>query len=183
MVNSVSAEPWPSFTDHIVTASVSFQLETEKVAEETHLLESGKRLKRHNFNKAPWPEIQKQLSVIDWEPMKDQAKLGPVAALSWFMNQIIPLLESLVPLRNSTKQGSKLEKSRKLLWRKLGKVQRQTETVCSASRLSKLFKEKWSLEKKLKEGYISVNEKEEENAIVNLKENPKSFFSFANSGQ
>ena len=54
LVSSVAVEPWPSFTDHnIVTASVSYQLESEKELEQTHLLDSGKRLKRLNFNKAP----------------------------------------------------------------------------------------------------------------------------------
>jgi hypothetical protein len=182
LVSSATVEPWPSFTDHsIVTAPVSYQLGSEKELEETHLLDSGKRLKRLNFNKAPWPEIQKQLCMLDWEPMKDHAKESPIAALSWFMDQIIPLLETLVPKK--CPRRSKLEKKRKLLWRKLGKLQRKIESVSSNSGLSKLIKDKWNLEKQLKSEYTSVNQKEEDDALLNLKENPKSFFSFARSRQ
>ena len=97
----MKAEPFPSFTDHsIVTASVSYQLEQHELPEETHLLESGKRLKKLDFNKAPWPEIKKELSNLDWGPMKEQAKSSPVAALTWFMELVIPLLERLVPIKS-----------------------------------------------------------------------------------
>ena len=54
LVSSVSVAEWPAFTDHsIVTASVSYKLEKEKVVEKTHLLDSGRRLKKLNFSKAP----------------------------------------------------------------------------------------------------------------------------------
>jgi hypothetical protein len=185
LVSSVAVEPWPSFTDHsIVKASVSFKLEAEKDLEETHLLESGKRLKKLNFNKAPWPEIQKQLKLIDWEQMKAQAKESPSAALSLFMDMVIPILESLVPLRSPRrKKRSKLERKRKLIWRKLGKVQRNIESSSSLSRLSKLIQDRWELEKQLKAEYSSLNQQQEDDALLNLKENPKSFFSFARSRQ
>ena len=55
----------------VVTANVSYKLEKGKVVEETHLLDSGRRLKMLNFTKAPWPEIQSELGSIDWSSMKD----------------------------------------------------------------------------------------------------------------
>ena len=72
----MSVAEWPAFTDHsVVTASVSYKLEKEKAVEETHLLDSGRRLKQLNFSKAPWPEIQVELSKVDWSPMEEVAKL------------------------------------------------------------------------------------------------------------
>ena len=185
MVSSVLVEPWPSFTDHsIVSASVSFQLNDEKDREETHLLESGKKLKRLNFNKAPWPEIQKELAKLDWSPMKVQALDSPSAALSWFMDQVIPILESLVPVRSTRKKcRNRVARERKLLWRRLSKNQKKIASSNSATKLSKLLQDKWDLEMQLKSEYISINNKEENDAILNLKKNPKSFFSFARSRQ
>ena len=101
LVSSVVVEPWPTFTDHnIVTANVSYQLEKVQAVEETHLLDSGKKLKKLNFNKAPWQQIQAELRKLDWEPMKELAKESSTAAHSWFMDTLVPLLERLVPLKD-----------------------------------------------------------------------------------
>ena len=59
LFSSVSVADWPAFTDQsVVTASARYKLKKEKAVEETHLLDSGRRLKKLNFSKAPWPEIQ-----------------------------------------------------------------------------------------------------------------------------
>ena len=185
LVSSVSAESWPTFTDHsIVTANVSYQLEKDKVIEETHLLDSGKRLKKLNFNKAPWQQIQAELRKLDWEPMKELAKESSTAAHSWFMETLIPLLENLVPLKVPRRgKSNKLQKRRKLLWKKLGKVIERIETSSSTSKLSKLIQDKWELEKQLKDHYSSLNCQEESQAVLHMKDNPKAFFSFARSRQ
>ena len=152
--------------------------------EETHLLESGRRLKKLNFNKAPWPKIQAELSKQDWVPMETLAKESPTSAHDCFMNILIPILESLVPLKALRKgKKNKLQKSRKLLWRKLGKVMKNIERASSVSKLSRLLHDKWELEKLLKEQYSSLNYQEESQAVLNMKENPKAFFSFAKSRQ
>ena len=91
LVSSVSVEAWPAFTDHsVVTAVVSYKLEKEQDLEESHLLESGRRLKKLNFNKAPWPEIQAELRIVDWSPMVELADQGPVAAHEWFIEKLLP---------------------------------------------------------------------------------------------
>ena len=185
LVSSVAVSAWPAFTDHsVVTASVSYKLEKEKEVEETHLLDSGRRLKKLNFSKAPWPDIQLELSRIDWTPMEELAKECPTSAHSWFMDTLIPLLENLVPLKGPrSRKGSRVVRKRKLLWRKLRKVQKKIEMSSSANKLSKLIQDKWDLEMQLKVEYSATNWKEEEQAILNIKKNPKAFFSFARSRQ
>ena len=185
LVCSVGVDSFPSFTDHkIVTASVTYQLEKVKEVEESHLLDSGKRLKQLNFTKAPWPEIQVQLRIVDWGPMKVLAKESPAAAHSWFIEKLVPLLESLVPRKAPrVKKRNRMERHRNLLWRRLTKIQRRIESCSSISKLSKLIQDKWELEKELKEEYLSLNWKEEKKALDNMKVNSKAFFSFARSRQ
>ena len=185
LVSSVSVEAWPAFTDHsVVSAVVSYKLEKEQDLEESHLLESGRRLKKLNFNKAPWPEIQAELRIVDWSPMVELADQGPVAAHEWFIEKLLPLLEKHVPVRGPKKKGrNKLCRRRNLLWRKLSKIQRRIQSTSSISRLRKLIQDKWNLEVQLKSEYVSCNRKDEEKAMLNIKDNPKSFFSYAKSRQ
>ena len=185
LVSSVSVEAWPSFTDHnLVTANVTYTLEHEKSKEENHLLEAGRRLKKLNFNKAPWENIKAELRQQDWEPMKVLANDSPTAAHTYLMDTLIPILERLVPARVSN-QGklNKPQKCRKLLWRKLSKVVKNIEKASSITKLSKLIQDKWDLEQQLKSQYISLNSQEESKVVVNMKKNPKAFFSFARSRQ
>ena len=93
------------FTDHrVVTANVSYQLEDGIDTKETHLLECGRRLKRLNFNKAPWVEIQAELSEIDWAEMEEAAVNSPAEALNIFMEELLPLLERHVPVKKTNKK-------------------------------------------------------------------------------
>ena len=53
----------------------------------------------------------------------------------------------------------------------------------SSTKLKKLLRSKWCLELQLKAEYSSASRLEEEQAVLNMKENPKSFFSFAKKRQ
>ena len=146
----------------MVTASVSYSLEKEKEVVETHLLESGKRLKKLNFNKAPWPQIKEALSKVEWEPMNELAKASPTSAHSWFINTLVPILESLVPRKAPTSvKRRRVDKQRKLLWRKLSKVKRNIKLKSSFSKLSRLIQVKWNLEEQLRGQYDSLSWREE----------------------
>ena len=130
LVSSVEIESWPTFTDHsIVTASVSYKLEEVHNPDETHLLDSGRRLKRLNFNKANWQDIKAKLKNTDWAPMKELAKESPIAAHSWFIDTIIPILEEFVPQKGikGSKWRSKEFKKRKSWLRKLGKIHKKNK--------------------------------------------------------
>ena len=100
------------------------------------------------------------------------------------METLIPVLERLVPLKGPRSgKRNRVDRKRKLLWRKLRKVQRKIEMTSSASKLSTLIQDKWDLETQLKSDYSATNCKEEDQAILNIKQNPKAFFSFARSRQ
>ena len=162
LVSSVSVEAWPAFTDHsLITAAVSYKLEKEVTLEEIHLLESGRRLKKLNFNKAPWSEIQSELRKLDWSPMVELADQSPITAHTWFIDQLLPLLEKYVPVKGPKKSGkTKLDRRRNLLWRKLGKIQRRIQSSSSVSQLSKLIQDRWDLEVQLKTEYANLTQKD-----------------------
>ena len=104
LISSVSVEPWPSFTDHkLVTAFTSYEIGSCPQKEEVHLLECGRRLKRLNFNKAQWVEVQAELSEADWSEMEEAAKASPTLALSILMDELIPILEKYVPVKKQRK--------------------------------------------------------------------------------
>ena len=117
LFRSVVVEAWPSFTDHsIASAPVSYKLEKDIVPEENHLLKSGCRLKKLNFNKAPWSDIKSELRNLDWQPMEELAKDSPVATHAWFLDQLIPLPERLVHKKSPKKRArSSMARSRNLL--------------------------------------------------------------------
>ena len=185
MISSVSVESWPAFTDHkLVTAYTSFELGTAPEKEEIHLLECGRKLKRLNFNKAEWAEVQAELGEVDWTEMEEAAKASPTSALSIFMDELIPVLERHVPIRKSKKKTrNRIERKRKLLWRRLTRIKTKLKTATSIHKLTKLLQDKCELEQQLLEDYTAVNCQEEDNAVFNMKSNPKSFFSFSKSRQ
>ena len=98
----------------------------QKKTAEKHLLDSGKHLKALNFNKALWPEIQAELQEIDWSKMDEVAKFCPKDALNIFMDEIVSVLERHVP-RKAGKFRCMIDRKRKLLWRRLGKIKRKKD--------------------------------------------------------
>ena len=185
LFSSVSVEAWPSFTDHkIVTAFTSFKLSSDPQREEVHLLDCGRRLKKLNFNKAAWVEIQAELGEVDWVDMEDAARISPTLALSTFMEELVPLLERHVPAKLTKKKSrNKIDRQRKLCWRRLGKVKDRIKTATSIQKLTKLLQDKSILEQQLLEDYAAVNCQEEDKAVFSMKSNPKAFFSFSKSRQ
>ena len=77
------------------------------------------------------------------------------------------------------KRRTRLGRRKNLLWRKLTKIKSRIETCTSSPKLYKLIHYKWDLETQLKAEYNNLNRQDEEKAVLNIKTNPKSFFSFA----
>ena len=184
LISSVSAESWPRFTDHrIVKASVSYKLERGIEAKKTHLLEWGRRLKQLNFHKAAWVEIQAELSEIDWTEMEEAGKISPNSALKIFLEELLPLLERHVPVKKKKKRKHHMDRRRKILWRRISKTKSRIKSATSIQKLTKLLQTKQELEQQLFDDYAATNTMEENQAVSNIKSNPKSFFSFARSRQ
>ena len=72
---------------------------------ETHLLESGRRFGDLNFHEAPWDDIKEELDSIDWSTMDTLSLDSPAAALNWFQNKLLTILERLVPRKEKRKKG------------------------------------------------------------------------------
>ena len=185
LVSTVSVESWPRFTDHrVVTAHVSFQLGADPEVAESHLLDSGRRLKALNFHKANWVEIKAELRELDWAEMEEVMKTSPTEALSVFMDELIPLLERHVPPKEiSRKNRQRIDRRRKLLWRRLHKVKIKIKSASSIQKLTKLLLDRQDLEDQLLHDYSATDFLEEDHAVFNMKSNPKTFFSFAKSRQ
>ena len=190
LVGSVEVESWKNFTDHkVVTASVNYQMDTPETShEETHLLEVGRRYGKLDFNKSPWTEIQAELEAVedaDWDHMGELAKVCPTAALAWFHEKVLGILERLVPEKK--KRNGKLRprmcRQRRILWRRLAKIKARIKTATSIHKLTKLLQERWELEQQLRDDYTATNNQEEDKAVFNIKTNSKVFFSFARSRQ
>ena len=186
LVSSVTVESWPAFTDHkVLTATTSFLLGPQPEKEEVHLLECGRRLKRLNFNRAEWIEIQAELSEFDWSDLESAAEESPTLALSLFLDEILPVLERHVPSkkRSNRKIKNKTDRRRKLMWRRIAKVKEKLKVASSIQRITQLLSVKSDLEQELFDDYLASNRQEEDNAIFSMKSNPKAFFAFSKSRQ
>ena len=187
LVSSCGQEDCGQFSDHkLVTASTTYKLsEKQEDLEEQFLCKTGKRYKTLDFSKAPWPDIEKLLAEVDWKPMEDIAQNSPEKALEWFHEQVLQVLETKVPRKKIRKPGSisKMHRMRKLIWRRMAKVDCKLKSASTMHQKAKFLQQKWDLESQLAEDYISVNNSKEDDAVLRIKENPKAFFSFARGRQ
>ena len=117
--------------------------------------------------------------------MEDIAQNSPEKALEWFHEQVLQVLETKVPRKKIRKPGSisKMHRMRKLIWRRMAKVDCKLKSASTMHQKAKFLQQKWDLESQLAEDYISVNNSKEDDAVLRIKENPKAFFSFARGRQ
>ena len=186
LVSSIGLEDWPAFSDHkLVVVSTTYQLSsTGPDKEQQHLCETGRRYSALDFVKAPWPEISEELANIDWCDMEELANTDTTAALKFFHTKVFVILERLVPAKKQRKKARyKMHRMRRLLWKRLSKVRKAVKKSSSISKLSELLQKMWELEAQLSSDYSANNDKEEDEAVLRIRENPKAFFSFARSRQ
>ena len=184
LVSHISTESFPMFTDHrLVSVTVNYSLGVKPNKEECYLLDSGRRLRQLDFTKAPWPDIRRELKGLDWSPMSRLARTSPTLAHSWFLCQILPILERLVPIRKTGGGRNKLHRKRKLLWRKLGQTKKRMEKASSVQKIARLLQDRQDLELELKAMYCDLNQAAENKVIAEMKENSKVFFSYAKARQ
>ena len=102
LVGGVYSTEWKQFTDHnLVLAHTSFKLEkNNSCLEEQFLCQTGRRYSALDFHKAPWEEVCDQLSKVCWKPMQALTTSNPNEALSWFHDQVLGVLENLVPKKS-----------------------------------------------------------------------------------
>ena len=186
LISDIQVMPYLEFTDHsVIVATTSFKMKEENSKEPQFLLDSGRRLKVLDFARAPWPELRARLQQMDWSPMEERARLSPAAAYDWLMAALLPLLEELVPTRKvGQKHGKKkIDKERRLVWRKLGRVRRAILFTLSATRMSELLSAKQKLEEELRDSYANTGWQEESEVVSKMKTNTKAFFTYAKARQ
>ena len=187
LVSGCQTENLPLFSDHkLVIAHTTFHLNEEREKlEQQYLCPVASRYNALDYNKAPWAEVETKLGQVDWKPMDELSKSSPDDALAWFHDKLLPILEEMVPKKKIRlgKPCSKMHRMRRLLWRKLAKVDSKLKVASTMHKKSKLLAEKWKLEEQLQSDYTSTNNAEEDEVVFRMKENPKAFFSFARARQ
>ena len=186
LVTNILVDTFADITDHsVVTATTSYQLGRKDSGPEDFLLESGRRFKKLDFSKAPWPQVQTRLKQIDWGPLQSVAKENVTAAHSLLMNTVIPILEELVPPKVTGKRFGhfKKHKTRRCLWRKLGRVKKKLLSTTSVSNANNLLQMKQKIEQQLKRSYDSQGWDEEYKVVNVMKSNVKAFFAYGRARQ
>ena len=74
-----------------------------------------------------------------------------------------------------------MHRMRRLLFKKLAKARKAVKTASTISKLSTKLQQVWELEEQLSSDYNASNNKEEDEAVLRIRQNPKAFFSFARS--
>ena len=69
------------------------------------------------------------------------------------------------------------------MWKRLSKVKARLKSATSVQKMAKLLQDRHDLEQQLHDDYTAMNFMEEDQAVFNMKENPKAFYSFAKSRQ
>ena len=148
-------------------------------------MESGKRLRRLDFPKAPWPEIQSRLREVDWGPLESLAKESVRAAHTLFMDTLLPIVEELVPQKVIGKRfgHSKNYKKRRCLWRKLGRMKKMLHSTSSASKAALLLQKQHDLELQLKRSYNTQSWEEETKVVNAMKINVKALYAYGRARQ
>ena len=124
------------------------------------------------------------LAKISWEPMEEIAASCPTKALAWFHEQVLGVLERLVPVKKKrSRSGARMNRMRRLLWRRLAKVRKALKTTTSTQKAADLLQKMWQLERELNSDYTATNNSMEDEAVFKIKTNSKYFFTFAKSRQ
>ena len=180
LVSHISTDEFPLFTDHkVVSIMVNYVLGEQPSKEEMFMLDSGRIFRRLDFSKAPWFEIRQELGNINWAPMKRLARTSPTLAHSWFLYQILPILERWVPVKAKRGRGrSRVHRKRKLLWRKLGKVKSKLCHATSVQRLLRLLQYRQDIELELKTMYKDMTQETEDKVISEMHSDPNVFFNY-----
>ena len=101
-----------------------------------------------------------------------------------YHDQVLQVLEKLVPLKNKKAQGKpKMHRMRRLLWRRLTKVRKRFKSATSIYKLTECLQQMWDLEQQLSTDYQATSFMEEDEAVFKIRSNSKAFFSFARSRQ
>ena len=135
-----------------------------------------------NFNHIPWLDVKEELGKVNWDKMEELSKSCPTSALCEFHENVLKVLEKLVPKKKKKiKNKSKMHRMRRLLWKRHAKASRNFKSSTSIQNVTENLQKMWQLESQLKSDYNATNSMEENEAVLRMKSNPEVFFSFTRS--
>ena len=117
--------------------------------------------------------------------MDKLSKIDPNAAWLYFTKVVIDALEQFPIKRKKRckKYRPKIDKKRRLLWRKLAKVQRKINCSRSVEKISKLLENKRLIQSYLSEDYYACSAQQENETVQKIKSDPKQFYNYVKSKQ
>ena len=105
--------------------------------------------------------------------------MDPDDALNWMYDKILEVAEECVPLRKAARPKHRIPPERRKLWSRHSKLSKRLRTERSAIKLAEIITERNKIQKELSENSKKSDEREEQDACENIKQNPKYFYSFA----
>ena len=186
IVSGINIEDWPDFTDHrVLEVSTTFKSGRSFTnSEKQHLCTVGARYLALDFYKAPWVEVKAELAKVNWEEIKSLAEVSSDEALKSFHEKALNVLERLVPKKKpKLTRKPKMHRMRRLLWKRHAKAKQKLRIKTSIQQASSALQKVWEASRQLAADYLSSSIIEEDQAVLRMKENTKSFYSFAKSRQ
>ena len=104
--------------------------------------------------------------------MEEIAASSPVKSLVWYHEQVLKVLEKLVPIKKRrSRSKQKMHRMRRLLWKRLAKVRKALKTATSTQKVADLLQRMWQLEGELTSDYTATNNIVEDEAVFKIKSN------------
>ena len=172
-------------SDHnIVSIHTTYNIKAKGPQSKPHLADHTFR--SLNLQKADFVNINSQLSSIDWDHLKSICPAEDFPEL--FRLTVLQVCMQHCP--NKSQQSSKINphtRERNTLRRRKRKVKPQLRALLeknpNSPKVTKLRAEIHDIDKKIADSISKQNEARESRAIAKIIENPRFFFSYANSLQ
>ena len=190
LVKRVTTEDTVMSDHRLVMCQLGYR-ELEKVEED--IARTG--FNALNLHKADWEKINSELSTVEWKellagpsnPVKDGTS-EIKSNFEIFTEECLRVCEGNAPARHRASKAKKKRKNnnRQLLRRRKRKVkaiERLEEQDPNAAKLATLKGELVDIELEIRDKIHSNLKDEEANVIDQIKDNPKAFYSYANSFQ
>lgn len=167
-----------SISDHdIIMSNTTYNVKQASESTKDSIPLTG--FQKYNFfsEEADWNGLNKMLEEISWD--EDLHNLDVNQSLKFINDTIMSACENLIPKRKVGGKKSKIPKHNRCLMKRRCRInKRLTQTLNESTKL-KLTREKYSIEKKLREMHYQSRKNDEEKATGAIKRNSKFFFAYA----
>ena len=171
-------QPLHSTSDHYIIEIVS-KLQTSSSPSEAEPKHQPDSLNEYNYHcdKINWDEVKNDLSKIDWQ--KELRNCEPDSILQIIYQTLLEVSKKHVPIRIKKDNKSPIPKERQNLMRRRSRINKRLVYITSTATKDRLHSELLDIEIKLQKSRKKSKFIQENNAISNIKSNPKYFYSYA----